>query len=251
MAESRRENLTENGEHRSFNIVTTLSRFADDNLNIFRNISTGLAFAGVIVIARSIKLTATFGCASEIPLWFIERNVSLRGRVRSVSNQGLQVDHVPIHVPLLSSLLTKRQPLTPLEVRLAGVELTPEGCNWLGQQLRPAEMVWLRLVGRQDETLQCVVSVSTGRLFSVCLNEELLQLGLGRATSIEGVDLHSRFHWRLQQRLLQAELRAEKRRRGLWREESLWNRVTRAVRDNMLVHTLKHLLGWTSRRKDQ
>lgn len=48
-----------------------------------------------------------FGSSSEIPARFIERNVSIRGKVRSVTERGLEVEHIPIHVPLLSPLLAK------------------------------------------------------------------------------------------------------------------------------------------------
>uniref|UniRef100_A0A8D3CY67 Chromosome 3 open reading frame 33 n=1 Tax=Scophthalmus maximus TaxID=52904 RepID=A0A8D3CY67_SCOMX len=40
----------------SQNVVSAISQFADDNLTLVRNISTGLAIAGVLVIARSIRL---------------------------------------------------------------------------------------------------------------------------------------------------------------------------------------------------
>lgn len=50
--------------------------------------------------------------------------------------------------------------MTLLDVRLAGVELTSEGQDWIGQQLKPAETVWLRLIARQNETLHCLVSVN-------------------------------------------------------------------------------------------
>uniref|UniRef100_A0A8P4FY66 Uncharacterized protein n=1 Tax=Dicentrarchus labrax TaxID=13489 RepID=A0A8P4FY66_DICLA len=66
MPETSRETETEGGmsdrQHRdggkqsSHNIVSLVAQFADDNLTLVRNISTGLAIAGVVVIARSIKL---------------------------------------------------------------------------------------------------------------------------------------------------------------------------------------------------
>lgn len=50
-----------------------------------------------------------FQAASEIPARFIERNVSLRGKVHSVTERGLEVEHVPIHLPVLSRLLSKHK----------------------------------------------------------------------------------------------------------------------------------------------
>uniref|UniRef100_A0A3Q1JB58 Uncharacterized protein n=1 Tax=Anabas testudineus TaxID=64144 RepID=A0A3Q1JB58_ANATE len=66
MPESSRERETEargrdgqrreQGNQSSRNMVSVISQAADDHLTLVRNISTGLAIAGVIVIARSIKL---------------------------------------------------------------------------------------------------------------------------------------------------------------------------------------------------
>ncbi|AWO98855.1 putative protein C3orf33 -like isoform 4 [Scophthalmus maximus] len=149
----------------SQNVVSAISQFADDNLTLVRNISTGLAIAGVLVIARSIRLITKFQAASEIPARFIERNVSLRGKVHSITEKGLEVEHVPIYLPVLSPLLSKHKVVSTsfLLVRLAGVELTPEGRVWLQNNLAPAQTVWLKLISRQDDTLQCLVSQSRVR----------------------------------------------------------------------------------------
>ncbi|XP_054649990.1 protein C3orf33 homolog isoform X4 [Dunckerocampus dactyliophorus] len=114
MPESCRETQTEGGRPQrqntpAHNVVSTLSQLADDHLTLVRNISTGLALAGVIVIARSIKLITKFQAVSEIPARFVERNVSLRGRVHSITEEGLEVEHIPIYLPVLSPLLTKHK----------------------------------------------------------------------------------------------------------------------------------------------
>lgn len=48
-----------------------------------------------------------FQTASEIPARFIERNVSLRGKVHGITERGVEVEHLPIHLPVLSRLLTR------------------------------------------------------------------------------------------------------------------------------------------------
>uniref|UniRef100_A0AAR2KQ51 Uncharacterized protein n=1 Tax=Pygocentrus nattereri TaxID=42514 RepID=A0AAR2KQ51_PYGNA len=45
-------------QKRALNIITVVSKFADENLTLVRNISTGLAVAGVLIIARSIRLVS-------------------------------------------------------------------------------------------------------------------------------------------------------------------------------------------------
>ncbi|XP_018555954.1 protein C3orf33 homolog isoform X2 [Lates calcarifer] len=221
----------EGGSQSSRNVVSVISQFADDNLTLVRNISTGLAIAGVLVIARSIRLITKFQAASEIPARFIERNVSLRGKVRSVTERGLEVEHVPIYLPVLSPLLSKHKGVStsPLLVHLAGVELTPEGRVWLQKTLTPSQTVWLKLISREDDMLHCLVSSSRGSMWSCCMNEEVLMLGLARTAPIAGVQPDSRLCWRLHKRLHRAEAKAERKGKGLWKEDSLWERASKAV----------------------
>lgn len=53
--------------------------------------------------------------------------------------------------------------ISPLVVRLAGVELTPEGEEWLQKNLAPAQTVWLKLISREEDTLHCLVRHSRVR----------------------------------------------------------------------------------------
>ncbi|CAL8362647.1 unnamed protein product [Merluccius merluccius] len=225
------------------NIVSVISRFADEHLTVVRSISTGLALAGVVLIARSIKLTSKFGAASEVPAHFIRGNVSLRGRVRTISDGGLEVEHVPVVLPTVTSLFSKRVSSSSLAVRLAGVEPTPEGKVWLQRRLAPAQMVWLKLISREDNILHCLVSHSKGAFWSLCVNEELLRLGLGRTIPVCGVAPDSRLYWRLHRRLLRAESKAEKKGRGLWRQPGFWERARDSVRCSRLFSAVRRLFG--------
>ncbi|XP_078102110.1 protein C3orf33 homolog isoform X1 [Sander vitreus] len=253
MPESSRETETDervtdrqqrdHGNHSSHNIVALISQFADDNLTLVRNISTGLAVAGVIVIARSIKLITKFQAASEIPARFIERNISLRGKVHSITERGLEVEHVPIYLPVLSPLLSKHKGVgtSLMLVHLAGVELTPEGRIWLQKNLAPAQTVWLKLISREDDMLHCLVSQSRGLMWSYCLSEKVLMLGLARTAPLVGVLPDSRLYWRLHKRLHRAEVKAERKGRGLWKQDSLWERASEAVRDNPLFRLMRRI----------
>ncbi|XP_044059646.1 protein C3orf33 homolog isoform X2 [Siniperca chuatsi] len=257
MPESSRETETEEemkdrqqrdqGNQSSQNIVSLISQFADDHLALVRNISTGLAVAGVIVIARSIKLITKFQAASEIPARFIERNVSLRGKVHSVTEKGLEVEHVPIYLPVLSPLLSKHKGVctSSMLVNLAGVEMTPEGRVWLQKNLAPAQTVWLKLISREDDTLHCLVSQSRGSMWSYYMNEEALRLGLARTAPVVGVLPDSRLYWRLHKRLHRAEVKAERKGRGLWKQDSLWERASKAIRDNALVRRMRRIFKRT------
>ncbi|XP_067275972.1 protein C3orf33 homolog [Pseudorasbora parva] len=235
----------------SKNVIAHISQFADDNLTIVRNISTCVGIAGLLIIARSIRLITKFSCATDIPARFIERNISIRGRLRNITEEGLEVEHIPIYVPLLSCLLIKRQSVTLMDVRLAGLEMTSEGHDWIARQLKPDETVWLRLIARQNQTLHCLVSVNRGSLFNTCVNEELLRHGLARTSPLVGLDPHSRIYWSLYKRFLRAERRAEKKGKGLWKEESRWERATDVFKNNIVVRSVKKLFKWTSRTREK
>ncbi|XP_019943920.2 protein C3orf33 homolog isoform X2 [Paralichthys olivaceus] len=245
-AAARDRQQRQRGDQASHNVVSVISQLADDHLTLVRNISTGLAIAGVLVIARSIRLITKFQAVSEIPARFIEKNVSLRGKVHSVTEKGLEVEHVPIHLPVLSSLLSKHKgaSMSPLLVRLAGVELTPEGRDWLQKNLSPAKTVWLKLISREDDILHCFVSQSRGSLWNYCVNEEVLKLGLARRGPI-AVQPDSRLHWRLHKRLHRAEVKAERKGRGLWKEDSLWEKASKAIGDSSLLRLMRRIFKKT------
>ncbi|KAF3692667.1 Protein C3orf33 Protein AC3-33 [Channa argus] len=238
----------EQGSQSSQNVVSLISKFADDNLTLVRNISTGLAIAGVIVIARSIKLITKFRAASEIPAHFIEKNVSICGKVQAITEKGLQVEHIPIYLPLLSPLLSKHKDVCTslLLVHLTGVELTPDGRAWLQKNLAPGQTVWLKLISREEDTLHCLVSQTKRSMWSHCLNEEVLQLGLARSAPLSGVLPDSPLYWRLHKRLHRAEAKAERKGRGLWKEDGFWERASTAVRDNLLVRLMRRIFKRTS-----
>uniref|UniRef100_H2LLK2 Chromosome 3 open reading frame 33 n=1 Tax=Oryzias latipes TaxID=8090 RepID=H2LLK2_ORYLA len=196
-----------------------------------------MAVAGVILIARSIKLLTKFQAAREIPALFIERNVRLRGKVHSITEKGIEVEHVPIYLPL--SLFSSDVSTSTMLVHLAGVELTPEGQIWLQNTLAPTQVVWLKLISREDNALNCLVSHNRGSMWGHCMNEEVLKLGLARTAPIVGVQPESRLYWRLHKRLHRAELKAEKKGRGFWKEESPWERTFKAVRDSSIIRLMK------------
>ncbi|XP_069390247.1 protein C3orf33 homolog isoform X4 [Paralichthys olivaceus] len=225
-AAARDRQQRQRGDQASHNVVSVISQLADDHLTLVR--------------------ITKFQAVSEIPARFIEKNVSLRGKVHSVTEKGLEVEHVPIHLPVLSSLLSKHKgaSMSPLLVRLAGVELTPEGRDWLQKNLSPAKTVWLKLISREDDILHCFVSQSRGSLWNYCVNEEVLKLGLARRGPI-AVQPDSRLHWRLHKRLHRAEVKAERKGRGLWKEDSLWEKASKAIGDSSLLRLMRRIFKKT------
>ncbi|XP_037697997.1 protein C3orf33 homolog isoform X3 [Choloepus didactylus] len=139
------------------NVVARISQWADDHLRLVRNISTGMAIVGIMLLLRSVRLTSKFTSSSGIPAEFIKRNVKLRGRLHRVTENGLEIEHIPITFPIISSW--RNEPHGVLLVRLAGVELTETGKVWLQNELKPSQLLWFQLLGKENSTLFCYLLV--------------------------------------------------------------------------------------------
>nr|XP_023476932.1 protein C3orf33 homolog isoform X1 [Equus caballus] len=227
------------------NAVARVSQWADDHLRLVWNISTVMAAAGMVLLLRSVRLTSKFTSSSEIPVEFIRRNVKLRGRLRRITDSGLEIEHIPITLPIISSW--RKEPCGVLLVQLAGVELTETGKMWLQKELKPSQLLWFQLLGKENSTLFCYLLVNRllllwpadilhilcapfplqttankpkGRYFTVSLNEEILRRGLGKTVLVKGLNHDSKIYWRIHRNLLKAELTALKKREGIWKEES-------------------------------
>ncbi|NXD67324.1 CC033 protein, partial [Eolophus roseicapillus] len=224
--------------------LARLSEWADEHLGLLRSLSTGMAVAGVLVLARSVRMTTKFSRALDIPVEFVEKNVKLRGKLHRITEKGLEVEHIPISIPFITAIQRKWQSKGLLLVRLAGVELAPSGMAWLQQELKPQQMIWFQLLGREDLALECLVLVNKGRFLSMCLNEEILRQGLGRTARIKGLHHDSSLYWKLHKRFLRAELKALKKNKGIWQEESYSERISDRISNNKFVQTLKQFVSW-------
>ncbi|XP_038958816.1 protein C3orf33 homolog isoform X3 [Rattus norvegicus] len=140
------------------NVVTRMSQWADNHLRLVQNISTGMAIAGIVLLIRSVRLTSKFTTSSDIPVEFIRKKVKLRGRLQRITECGLEIEHVPITLPFISSW--KQEPCGVLLVKLAGVELTEAGKVWLQKELRPSQLLWFQLLGKENSELFCYLLVN-------------------------------------------------------------------------------------------
>ncbi|XP_012580274.1 PREDICTED: protein C3orf33 homolog isoform X2 [Condylura cristata] len=177
-----------------------------------------MAIAGITLLLRSVRLTSKFTSSSDIPVEFIKKNVKLRGRLRRVTENGLEIEHIPITLPIISSW--RKEPCGALLVKLAGVELTETGKVWLQEELKPSQVLWFQLLGKENSALFCCLLVKKGRYFSVSLNEEILRRGLGKTVLVKSLNHDSKIYWTIHKNLLKAELTALKKGEGIWKEES-------------------------------
>ena len=51
--------------------------------------------------------TSKFTHSSDIPVEFIRKNVKLRGRLCRITENGLEIEHIPITLPVISSWRSK------------------------------------------------------------------------------------------------------------------------------------------------
>ncbi|XP_018412529.1 PREDICTED: protein C3orf33 homolog [Nanorana parkeri] len=225
------------------NLISKVSQLADSHIYFVRNISIGLAVAGVVLCARSIKLVTKFTNAKHIPDNFIKRSVKLRGKVISVKEHTIEIEHIPIRVPILTSLLKKWHGHGILLVRLAGVELTPSGQHWLLTNLQPSQRLWFQLLNREDSMLDCFIFINRGGFFNECLNVVLLKEGLGRAAHISSKHAEPGHHWTFYKRLLQAEVRAQRARKGIWEQESQLDVLKNKIFTHSIFQKTKQLLN--------
>ncbi|NXI76133.1 CC033 protein, partial [Rhipidura dahli] len=188
--------------------------------------------------------TTKFTSPLDIPVEFVQKNVKLRGKLHHITEKGLEVEHIPISIPFITAIQRKWQPEGLLLLRLAGVELAPGGTAWLQRELLPKQPLWFQLLGRDSSALECLVLVHKGGFLSMCLNEELLRQGLGRAARIEGLPHHSRLYWKLHKRLLRAELKAVKKNKGIWKDQSYSERIQESVSSNKFLLRLKQFVSW-------
>ncbi|XP_023380043.1 protein C3orf33 homolog isoform X2 [Pteropus medius] len=141
------------------NMVARISQWADDHLRLVRSVSTVMAIAGIMLLLRSVRLqTSKFTSSSDIPVEFIRKNVKLRGRLRRITENGLEIEHVPITLPIISSW--RKEPYGFLLVKLAGVELTETGKVWLQKELKPSQILWFQLLGKENSALFCYLLVN-------------------------------------------------------------------------------------------
>ncbi|RMC01878.1 hypothetical protein DUI87_21039 [Hirundo rustica rustica] len=152
------------GSERAALALARLSEWADAHLGLLRGLIAGTAVAGVLLLARSLRVTTKFTSPLDIPVEFVEKHVKLRGKLHHITEKGLEVEHIPITIPFISAVQKKWQPEGLLLIRLAGLELAPGATAWLQRELLPKQPLWFQLLGRDSSALDCLVLLHKGAL---------------------------------------------------------------------------------------
>ncbi|XP_077998592.1 protein C3orf33 homolog isoform X2 [Glandiceps talaboti] len=232
------------------------TNFIDDHISAVRSISTVLAVFGIGYIIKSIRPFKKFQHVQEIPKEFIRKNMRLSGKVTSVKDGQLNVEHVPIvdiaTLPLIGSRL-KRNRHGDLPVYLGGVELL-DGADPFMKLHVDKRPVWFTILSvNKDGGIDCIVTLNKGWLRRMNVNETIIREGLGKATHIEGLTKNETY-LKISQRLIKAEMYAEKKGKGIWIKPSRWERskesmqLTAIKASNRVQSTTKQLLMYAWKR---
>ncbi|XP_078620815.1 protein C3orf33-like [Branchiostoma floridae x Branchiostoma japonicum] len=231
MAENNDKDTNRSAPYRAA-YLNTLTHYLDGHVNAVRNASTVLAIAGLAFAARGVRLFSKFYTVADIPPHFIQKNIRLQGKVIKVTDQHLQVEHIPILYLKIPYLMKKQE--GTIGVHLAGVKFEEGAVEWLKENVHSQAVFFKMLQINSCQELDCVVTTRRpgwrGLFSSMCLNEELIRQGLGKVAPIEGMQVGTTYV-KLTKMLLRAELVAERKRRGVWTEPTVLERY-RARYDN-------------------
>ncbi|ETN79326.1 hypothetical protein NECAME_09902 [Necator americanus] len=189
----------------------------------------GVGLAGVVLFLRNSRLFARFEHAAQIPEDFVRKELELKGTVREILPSGeLRVEHIPI-VKLPSFLGRKRPPKGLLNIRLAGVDLSTAGQQFISKDLRlmnkPITFTVIKGTDGASNSIDADVTVKKNTFSRTNLNIEVVRRGYARVPppesprhlkALQTIPAYSR----LVNRLLMSEKVADRRGVGLWERDS-------------------------------
>ncbi|VDM95294.1 unnamed protein product [Thelazia callipaeda] len=184
----------------------------------------GGGLLGIILFARKTRMFARYERVVDIPLDVYEKGIPLKGIVRSVHSNGyMKVEHIPTF--MVPSVLSKKR-FQPglLDVRLAGLDVTSAGFEYLTRNLRLRSREIFFSAIKPTENKQCVdaeIYLQKKKFLQTNLNVDLVRRGFARVTSLTNVEHMDTLktnasYSRLVSKLIMSEKIAERRGLGLW-----------------------------------
>uniref|UniRef100_A0A0K0DW51 RING-type E3 ubiquitin transferase n=1 Tax=Strongyloides stercoralis TaxID=6248 RepID=A0A0K0DW51_STRER len=201
-------------------------------------IRSGIIVTGVAGIAIYLKTSPNyrrFKHVTEIPQHFIQREVPLKGIVKEITPLGtFKVEHQPLRtIPFITS--TKK--VQPLNLKLAGVELSDKGLNYLTDELKlknkKVNFTVIKNTSGNSDSVDVEMTFKKNLLGIININQDFVRKGYAKIpspndkehiTSLEHVPSYSR----LINKLLISEKVADKRGLGMWEKES-WVESVKSV----------------------
>ncbi|CAB3411482.1 unnamed protein product [Caenorhabditis bovis] len=195
-----------------------------------RGAIVGVGLAGVVIFLRNSRVFHKFQHVSQIPKDFVRKELELKGRVREVLPNGeLKVEHEPImKIPFIPRRKSPNAGL--LHLRLAGIDLSKSGQQFLAKDLRltnkPVTFTVIKGTEGNPDCVDADVTVKTNAFSRKNLNIEVVRKGYARVPSpdqhkhlkdLQSIPAYSR----LVSRLLMSEKIADRRGVGVW-ERDTW-----------------------------
>lgn len=176
-----------------------------------------VAVVGLAVALRSVRPFKKFTSPQEIPTNFLEKHVTLTGKVVSVETSAgaspplLLVDHHPI-----VGWQLRKSSLKGLPVHISSVDILNNGVSWL-QHVVVGSNIRFTPLKANPESLSCIVTSHTK-----CgnLGVDLVSLGFASVSSLDFSLEKSPVYMTYYKRLLAAENRAEKSGHGMWADSN-------------------------------
>lgn len=176
-----------------------------------------VAVLGLAVALRSVRPFKKFTSPQEIPTNFLEKHVTLTGKVMSVEPSAgaspplLLVDHHPVVGWQLRQSVT-----TCLPVHISSVDILNNGVSWL-QHVVVGSNIRFTPLKANPESLSCIV-----RSHTKCgdVGVDLVSLGFASVSSLDFSLEKSPAYMAYYKQLLAAESRAEKCGHGMWADSN-------------------------------
>ncbi|XP_017876410.1 uncharacterized protein LOC108622827 [Ceratina calcarata] len=186
--------------------------FSETDIKAVKTLSYGIASISLAVALYRIRPFAKFRKPSSLPSRFLRQKVQLHGTVVGVepgSDTLLMVDHKPlIPLPRLSSPKY-------LPIKIAGIDVTSNGINWLQTIVKGKEITFIPLAKEKD----CVTCIILMQQNQECIKiaEALTKVGfaLVRNDPLK-ITMKDKDVLTYQKRLSSAQKWAERKRNGYW-----------------------------------
>ncbi|XP_028393966.1 uncharacterized protein LOC114518213 [Dendronephthya gigantea] len=199
-------------------ILNKLQIFLDNNIRFIGNVSWIIGGIGLVVIIRRTYAFHHFTKTSSIPETYFKNNATLTGKVMKVCDNG----HLGVlHLPLLWRARIKyiTDP-SLLDINISGIELQSGGLEFLNSELA-SNMIKFQLLGKDEsDNIESIVYHNKGWLRrKSCLNEDIVSRGFATSKHVSCLSDVAAYN-NLVERLVRVEVRAMKRKSGIWKEDS-------------------------------
>lgn len=222
--------MSENGVESASAISNTRSflnkahDFIDTHPRTIHYGAYSLGVAGVVLILRSVHVGKFIKNVNEVPKRFITKGVHLQGNVKEIHSDG---KIYVLHQPLLDLRLPwNRSPRRDyLPMTLAFVDLTDQSRVWLKENLLHKN-VWIQVLKIEEENSylpvgQAAIFQQKFVLWKTCVNEKFIEDGLCKISQVPEHEIKSltKKQTELLDKMISLEKIADKKGRGLWKEE--------------------------------